>query len=185
MFFITPDYSVAINPKVASSTLARAIIREFCPDEEQAILSASYPEGKGPDNSQWQGLCPKEKQPSKPVVLVVRNPADRFCSAMAQCGLDDVDATIAGLASDVPVLNAAGRPIFVSKNPHFRPQVEKLNGGTAFRMEDLDQAAEYIGLTLPLPVVNEASVPKPVLTEDQAAAVRQHYASDQALYDSL
>jgi hypothetical protein len=86
MYFITPNYSVAFNAKVASSTLSRAIIAAFHPQEENIIQTAAYPEGKGPDTNQVQWLCPKEKEPSKPVVLVVREPVARFRTAMAQVG---------------------------------------------------------------------------------------------------
>ena len=54
-YFITPKYDVAFNPKVGSSTLARAIVRDFYPEVEAKIQNAAYPAGKDPENSQWQG----------------------------------------------------------------------------------------------------------------------------------
>ena len=49
----------------------------------------------------------------------------------------------------------------------------------------LQQAADFIGLTEPLPVRNEAKREKPTLTAAQEAAVRAYYAADQALFDAI
>jgi hypothetical protein len=184
MYFITPNYSVAFNAKVASSTLARAIIAAFHPEQETIIQTAAYPEGKGPDTNQVQWLCPKEREPSKPVVLIVREPVARFRTAMAQAGLADVDAALAALEQDGSV-QFPRRPRPLRQDVHFRHQHEKLHGGTAFRLEDLDEAATFIGLSLPLPTINEASRPKPDLTPEQEARVLAYYAADAAMYASL
>jgi hypothetical protein len=56
-----------------------------------------------------------------------------------------------------------------------------------FRFEDqLDAAAEWLGLSLPLPhedATDEAS--KPTLTAEQESLVREIYAADIALLESL
>jgi hypothetical protein len=56
-----------------------------------------------------------------------------------------------------------------------------------FRFEDqLDAAAEWLGLPTPLPqedATNEAA--KPALTPEQEARVREIYADDIALWESL
>jgi len=49
----------------------------------------------------------------------------------------------------------------------------------------LDVAATFIGLSLPLPTINEARGEKPTLTSEQEARVLAYYAADKALYDSL
>jgi hypothetical protein len=54
-----------------------------------------------------------------------------------------------------------------------------------YRLEDIEVAAQAIGLSLPLPTINEASRPKPELTQDQEARVLAYYAEDKALYDSI
>ena len=183
-YFITPNYSVAFNAKVASSTLARAVISAFHPATEAMIQGAAYPAHLGPDGVRWQGACPKEREPSKPVVLIVREPVARFRTAMAQVGLADVDAALAALEQDGSV-QSPRRPRPLRQDVHFRHQHEKLHGGTAFRLEDLDEAATFIGLSLPLPTINEASRPKPDLTPEQEARVLAYYAADAALYASL
>jgi hypothetical protein len=184
MYFITPNYSVAFNAKVASSTLTRAIIAAFHPEQENIIQTAAYPEGKGPDTNQVQWLCPKEKEPTKPVVLIVREPVARFRTAMAQANLTDVEAALASLEQDSE-FQFPRRRRNLRTDAHFRHQHELLRGGTAYRLEDLDEAATFIGLSLPLPTINEASRPKPDLTPEQEARVLAHYAADAALYASL
>jgi hypothetical protein len=183
-YFITPNHSVAFNAKVASSTLARAIIAAFHPDNEQMIQNAAYPDHLGPDNVRWHSVCPKEREPSKPVVLIVREPVARFRTAMAQVGLTDVDAALTALEQDGSV-QFPRRQRKLREDVHFRHQHELLQGGTAFRLEDLEDAATFIGLSLPLPTINEAGRPKPDLTPEQEARVRAYYAEDVALYASL
>lgn len=184
MYFITPNYSVAFNAKVGSSTLSRAIISAFYPEPENLIQTAYYPEGKGPNNTQVHWLCPKEKEPSKPVVLVVRDPVSRFRTAMAQFGLTDIQAILIALEQDEEIqFSRIKRQL--RKDMHFRHQHELLCGGTAFRLEDLELAATYIGLSLPLPTINEATRPKPDLTQEQESRVLAYYAQDKLLYDGI
>ena len=184
MYFITPNHSVAFNAKAGSSTLSRAIIAAFHPEQENIIQTAAYPEGKGPDTTQVQWLCPKEKEPTKPVVLVVREPVARFRTAMAQANLTDVDAALTSLEQDAEVQFPRRRRT-LRTTVHFRHQHELLQGGTAFPLEDLGDAATFIGLALPLPTINEASRPKPALTPEQEARVLAYYAEDAELYASL
>jgi hypothetical protein len=186
MYYQTPNYSVAHNAKVASSTLSRAIIGAYHPEQESLIQTAAYPQGKGPDNTPVHWLCPSEEEPSKPVVLIVREPVARFRTAMAQTNQADVEAALAALENDGEIqLPRRRRPL--RQDGHFRHQHELLRGGTAFRLEDLDEAAEFIGLPLPLPLpqMNEASRPKPDLTPEQESRVLAYYAADAALYASL
>lgn len=184
MYFLTPNHCVAFNAKCGSSTLARAIIKAYHPEQEHLIQTAAYPAGKGPDSVQAHWLCPKEKTPTKPVVLVVREPVERFRSAMAQTGLEDVDVVLAALERDGEIQFPV-RKRRLREDLHFRHQHDLLCGGTAFRLEDLDAAATFIGLPLPLPTINEARRPKPSLTPEQEQRVLAHYAEDAALYASL
>ena len=184
MYFITPDYSVAFNAKAASSTLSRAIIAAFYPEQENLLQTACYPEGKGPDSVPAHWLCPKESRPSRPVVLIVREPVDRFRTAMAQFGLTDVEAVLDSLENGIEV-PLPRRKRNLRHDMHFHHQHLLLRDGTAFRLENIGAAAELIGLPLPLPVLNEASRPKPDLTPEQEGRVLAYYAADAELYDSL
>lgn len=158
MYFVTPSHSVSCT----SSRIARAIIASFYPAKELLIQNAAYPEGKGPDDAPAVMLCPQEKTPSKPVVLVVNEPVDRVLATMAQRGLPDVDAALNSLPHQHSLATPSAR---------------------VFRDNDLDAAAAYIGLSLPLPRVNER--PKPTLTPEQEARVLAHYAADAALYAAV
>lgn len=104
-YFDTPKYNVALNAKVGSSTLARAIIRQFCPKNDWLISTAAFPAGVDETQRQWHRLCPGTCKPSKPVVLLVRDPVERFLSAMQQVGLKqkDVDDAIDSLVNDTPI----------------------------------------------------------------------------------
>lgn len=185
MYYKTPNFSIAHNPKVASSSISRAIIRDFWPTEEQKIQTAAYPADKGPDTIQVHFLCPKEREATKPVVLIVREPIARFRSAMAQMNLTDADATLMALETKTEV-QMPRRLIVLADNEHFKAQCELAQPSAhVFRLEDLDLAATYIGLTLPLPVINEAVREKPTLTPEQEARVLAYYAQDKVLYDAI
>ena len=56
-----------------------------------------------------------------------------------------------------------------------------------FRFEDgLDAVAEYLGLPVPLPQLDATDeADKPTLTAEQEARVREIYAADIALWESL
>lgn len=180
MYYITPNYSIAVNADAASNTLARSIIAAFYPEQETKIQRAAYPSGKGPDSFLARGLCPTEQKPTKPVVLIVRDPAERFRSALARLGLVDVDAAIDELGR----YDDERRPLRESDHFHHQHLLAKPSA-RVFRLENLDAAATLIGLSLPLPVINEAVRPKPTLTPEQANRVLAHYAIDQAMYDAI
>jgi hypothetical protein len=103
--------------------------------------------------------------PDGPVGLIVRNPIERFRSMIAHRHLD------------------VGEQL---ENPIYGP-LPKGNFVRFFRFEDeLDAAAEWLGLPTPLPQ-EDATDPalKPVLTPEQEARVREIYAADIALWESL
>lgn len=185
MYFITPNYSVGFNAKSGSSTLARAIIAAFHPKQEHTIQTAAYPTDVGPDDAQVQWLCPKEKEASKSVILVVREPVSRFLTAMAQMKLTEVNTVLDSLEQNKES-QLSRRYRKLCDDVHFRHQHQLiLNGGTAFRLEDLDLAATIIGLSLPLPKINMARGEKPVITSEQESRVLSYYSVDKNLYDSL
>ena len=187
-FFITPNYSVALNPKCGSSSLARAIIAAHHPELEAVLQSAAYPPGVTPATArlQLQGMCPGEQVPTKPVMLIVREPVARFRSAMAQYRLTDVDAVLGALPTGANVTIGNGKEVLLQADPHFNFQKNKALGpATLYRMDDLDLAAIALGLSLPLPTINTASGEKPTLTPAQEQQVLAYYAEDVALYSSI
>jgi len=101
-YFDTPNYSVALNAKVASSSMARAIIAQFQPETDFLIRTAAFPPGVTADDRQWHWAVIGSQAPSKPVVLLVREPVARFATACQQVRVHegDDDAAISSLVDD-------------------------------------------------------------------------------------
>lgn len=161
--------------KAGSSTLAYAVIQAHHPD--LASMRVSYPDdGREHNRPGWQGIVPKLED-AEVVLMAVRDPEDRFASAMAQVGLTDVDDTLDRLESE---------GIF---NPHFHKQSDRTGVALtkAYRFpEHLEDLAQEAGLEWPLEQINESPAGvKPELTEEQAERVRSFYAEDVALYDLI
>ena len=186
MYFITPNYSVALIPKSGCSTLSRCVIKSFQPQQETLIQYAAYPEGKGPDTTMWHSYAKKEKLPTKPTLAMIREPVSRFVSAMAQVGLSDVDAALDSLVNGTEV-QGRRRMLRLNRNEHFTPQIRWVHPDTKLYKfpEHLNEAATEIGFSLPLPVINAAVRPKPTLTQTQTEAVEQYYSEDIALFNSI
>lgn len=194
MYFQTPTHKIICIFKGGSSSIARAIIAAFYPEIESVITTphgngngTAYPAGQGPDDKRWQGRVPKAKSDTDlPRLATIRDPVERFRSAMAQFNLSDVDAVLDSLQSGTKI-QMARREASIQRNPHFTTQTSQLEGeNTCYRFPDhLEQFAEAAGLPYPLPTINEATNPKPTLTIEQEAAVRAYYADDVALYDAI
>lgn len=228
-YFDTPNYSVALNAKVASSSLARAIVAQFQPQDDWLIRTAAFPPGETADARQWHWVAKGSRTPTKPVILLVREPISRFVTACQQTRIwrGDIDAAIASLVNDTPfvrtkadditqeqwdsgrlrrkeqeikrialrqTLQAAGRQVRprpdttrLRQNVHFFRQRDYLFGPTTcFQFpRDIAAAAAFIGITTPLPEANKAKRPKPTLTPEQEAAVRDYYADDVSLFNSI
>lgn len=214
MYYTTPNHSVAVNLKVASSSLARAIIKQFCVRADWLIRTAACPAGESVEDRQWHRMCPRSETATKPVVLLVRDPVDRFITACQQIGIgrQQVDAAIDALVNDKPITpsrpsdvtpekwirqrakrlravhgSGRGRPDYLRDEPHFQHQHSLASGPTTcFRFpRDIAAAAAFVGIQSPVPEINKAKREKPTLTPQQAAAVRAYYAADQSLFDAI
>lgn len=162
----------ALNFKAATSSIARAIVSAHYPDiEDNLINNTSYPEGLTVDNSRWHSQLPKTETPDGDVILIVRDPVERFRSACVETGKTPDEA-----------LSEQGQ-----KNNHFWPTSRLLvDGCKLYRFEsDLDAAATSLGLSLPLPNIDGGNGEKPTLTPEQLAQVQAIYADDIALYESI
>jgi hypothetical protein len=186
-YFITPDYSVAFIPKSGCSTLSRAVIQAFQPDDEAMVQNGHYPEGKSPDNSMFQWLVKSENEASKPVIAFIREPMARFLSAMVQFRFTDVDAIVTALEQDQTITGVRGKPMNIKRNPHFKPQYLWMTPtAKLYRFPDhLEEGAVEIGFSLPLPTINSARTEKPVPTPEEEARILSYYADDAALYASI
>jgi hypothetical protein len=186
-YFITNNYSLAFIPKSGCSTLARSVIASFQEDEEQSIQNAHYPDGRGPDSSQWQWLAKTEDSPSKPVLAFIRHPVDRFLSAMVQLGQESIDLVVSSMLAKETLQGPRGRAFKPHINPHFLPQILWVTPtAKLYRFPDhLQEGAEEAGLGWPLPVINSARRPKPMPTQSQADQILYYYEEDLALYESI
>lgn len=187
-YFITQNYSVAFIPKAGCSTFSRAIIKAFQPEEESIIQNSAFPEGRGPDNLHWQWMVKAEDDPSKPVLAFIRHPLQRFLSAMAEFGRTDIDETLHVMRNNLEVKSRVNTKMYIlANNPHFRPQILWMTPTTKlYRFPDhLNEGAQELGLSLPLPKINQAKRPKPTPTAEQEAEILNYYAEDLALYNAI
>lgn len=111
-YYSTPNYSVALNAKVGSSTMARLVIKQFYPEEHRKIVYARFPNAITENQKQWHWMCPGSQIPDKPIVLMVRNPIDRFMTACQQIAIkhEDIDKAIDSLLYDSAFLRTQDKP---------------------------------------------------------------------------
>lgn len=187
-FFDTPNAAVAVNFKVGSATLARAIIAAHHPDINSVLTTphgdgngTAYPVGKSADSIRAHGLCPRIADPKdRPVTLLaVRDPVEKFRSACVESKVVDVDAKLTHLETNG-----------FTRDSHFWLQSRLLEGNTIklYRFpQDLDALAVEAGLSLPLPNIDGGNDPtlKPTLTPEQLARVEAIYGDDTALFASI
>lgn len=169
------DAVYAVNLKAASSAILKAIAETHYPEVVDLIVNkSSYPEGVEPMARRVHGALPHVEDPDGPVVLIVRDPVERFRSA---CGEIRMTADKA-----LDSLESGG---FV--NRHLLPTSRLLrNGVHLYRYEtDLQEAVTALGLEYPLPEFLSTGGEKPDLTPEQLARVQAIYADDIALYNSI
>lgn len=168
---------VAIIGKSGSTAISRAVLHDLMPEKIPNMAGREL--GKGPG---WQGMIPRAENPTNPIIPV-REPVERFRSAMAQMRLtspEQVNETLDRLESGDRI----------TENFHLVPTSRYLIGGSnqLYRFpEHVDALAKAIGLQA-LPKANDGSIanpPKPDLTPEQEARVRAYFAADIALYDSI
>jgi hypothetical protein len=187
-YYDTPQVAVAVNFKVGSATLARAIIAAHHPDINSVMTTphgagngTAYPAGKSADNMRMHSFCPKLADPKdRPVTLLaVRDPVEKFRSACVESKVSDVDAKLTELETNG-----------FTRDVHFWAQSRLLEGNEIklYRFpSDLDALATEAGLSLPLPDIDGGndSGTKPTLTSKQLERVQAIYADDIALYESI
>ena len=150
--------AILLTPRTGSHSLTLAAIAQWWPDTV-VENSAQHPASWIPHQESYEGGT-KEN-----VGVIVRNPVERFRSMISHRKLN-VDAQLE------------------------RPMYGPLPAGPFvkyFRFEDqLNAAAEWLGLQTPLPQEDATSeADKPTLTLEQEARVREIYAADIALWESL
>ena len=183
-YFIAGKRLLAFNAKCGTSALVREIVRTYYPETEAIIQGASYPDGKNADTTQHHQWLPGRMNPDRPVVQVVRDPVERFRSAMFQVGLSDATAVLDELRDERGNVGKGSHGVTLSENIHFLPQSRFTGDITFFPLRRIEDAAAALGLRTPLLRLNE-SQRKPELTADQVDRVRAWYAADVELWDRV
>jgi len=112
-------------------------------------------------------------EPAEGLCCMVRDPVERFRSACARQGVS-VEEGLTRQDSDVHFWSLAHMGLLAEGVTHFRFP------------DQLDACAEWLGLETPVPQTNdEPEADKPTLTPEQEARVREIYAADIALWESL
>jgi hypothetical protein len=197
-YFIAGDKLLAFNAKCCTSSFCRAIIKTHHPEIEEFLQTkVTFPEGVSVETRQLHQHVPSRFNSDRPTALLVREPVSRFRSAIGFLGLSEqVDDVIRIMLEETgeSVQNRHGRMLggqrgFAS-NIHLLRQSRFIKEDdvdiTCFSMPDqIDECAEWLGLPTPLVHVNEASGPKPDLTNDQIDKIKKYYKSDIELWESV
>lgn len=135
---------------------------------------------------QYVHKCNHHEVPFKPVILLVRDPVERFVSAMTHVGLSDVDECLDSLTNGKRVM-LFGKMRRVCEDYHFCKQSSLIFGEThLFKSPcDLRSAADLLGITLDIVHLNKAKRLKPVLNDDQIDRIKEYYKDDVLFYGSI
>jgi len=149
--------AILLTPRSGSHSLAVAAMQTFWPEIE--IAAELHPAASFGMQEYWDGT-------NANVAMIVRNPVERFRSMCAH----KLERTLAEQLTN-PVYSPLPKGAFVR---YFKFETE------------LDAAAEWLGLPTPLPQ-EDATDPalKPTLTPEQEARVREIFAEDIQLWESL
>ena len=73
----------------------------------------------------------------------------------------------------------------IAGNIHFKKQARFSGDITYFKMDQLQECADFLGIKVPLETVNAGRHKKPDLTPEQEDTIRDFYADDMKLWESL
>ncbi len=167
-YFLTPTHAVACNYRAGTTALAKAIVTTFYPDILAGVNDALPEEERFADPHVYKVVCPSTEAPELPVLMLVREPVDRFLSMLSLTG-----QTVESALSDDELM--AGE--------HFGPQ-SAFECDKAFRFPDQIEAfCAEAGLPV-LEVANEGGE-KPDITGAERDLIESRYAADVKLYLSL
>ena len=188
MYFICGEKLLVFNPKCASSTFCWAILRQYYPEIVDDLTNHSqWANGKSARDQSLHRHVPHRATPYRhQVAQIVREPVDRFCSATGFFNLQKrfgVEAVINDLINETHELD--GFRGTVAANIHFKEQCRFSGDITYFRMDQLQECADFLGIEVPLETVNKTKHEKPVLTAEQEDIIRDFYANDVKLWESL
>lgn len=186
MYFETPNYCVPFIGKVASTTTARVIVETFYPEQ---IDYVKYNSGDNwEDTPIWQVACPKTTNPTKPIACLIRNPIDRFKSAIVQSNIQNVDLAISKIRNnELWQFEHLSDAHLLKLNPHFRIQSDWINGYEShlFKFPDhINEFFQFIGITVDIPNLNNSGI-NIQLSQQVTNLVTNYYSEDLTLFNSI
>lgn len=187
MYIDLPNYCVAYNGKAGISSFARAIITKYFPEHEPQVKQLLEENIENHHRHLYFFMVKKVITANKPVVLLVRNPIDRFLSAMNQIHFEDVDAALNALENKSTLkIPVNSKPLYLYQDVHFRKQISYLSHENyLFRFPDhILEAAELLELGY-IMKLNSSRKPKIQLSESQLKRVKDFYKKDLQLFDSI
>jgi hypothetical protein len=176
-YFVAGDRLLGFNAKAGSSSLVREIIRRYYPEHECGLTFDG--------NVRHHGCVSKLPEPDRPVVVVLRDPVDRFLSAMVQTGLDDVSAVLQELQTNAGHVESREGGGLLSEDVHFLPQARFCGEIQWFPIHRIGDAADELGVRRPLRLNASNPEKRPAITKAQAQEVRGFYCQDVALWEKV
>jgi hypothetical protein len=170
--------SFAFAPRSGTSSLAAAALQRFFPDKwENQTNGAAHRALPFSIDDKWRDC-----------VIVVRNPVERFVSLCARTGTPPCTALgrlywVLGAGAKLAIDRADIEHTSVDWLYHYSPLSSRIENCELFPFSRLGDAAACLGLPS-LPHINYMTE-KPLLTHEHEQIVREIYASDIALWESL
>lgn len=187
MYIDLPEYCFAYNAKVGISSFARAIITKYFPEHEPQVKRLLEENIENHHRHFYFNLVKKVTTAYKPVILLVREPVDRFLSAMNFLQMKNVEDALIALEEKSRIkIPSISKPIYLYQDVHFRKQVTYLSyENYLFRFPEHNQeAAKLIGLQ-EIPKLNSSREPKLKIDENQRQRILNFYRKDVQLYDEI
>jgi hypothetical protein len=159
----TNNRRLALVPRSGSHSIVVAWMQHYEPEEYNEWFESGSQ--SHPANFLRQQEVSEPRRAYSALGVVVRNPVARFCSMIAHRNL--------------AIEQQLQLPLY--------PPIQPLSYTHFFRFENqLQECAEWLGIAPPIPVLAESDEDnKPNLTPEQEARVRELFADDIALWESL
>lgn len=179
-FFIGKNFCFPENAKTATNSLCYSIVHNDYPE----LLEGLSDNDK--DNPYlWRSLVPQTETPNKPVVMLFREPVDRFISAASMNhGLYDIEDIIKSLQAESGAWHEGH---LFKRQSDYISRAKALNLDVAiFKFpHQIDDFLHMVGYDS-IPKLNECnSLQKKLLTKSQVDFVNDYYAEDVAFFNQM
>ncbi len=168
---------MAVNPKTGLTSILALIYTKYYDLNHKDYFGNA---------SNYIFLCKHYVVPFKPVILMIRDPIERFMSAMVQVDVSDVDDCVESLIHGKRI-EYKGKMRKVKEDPHFGLQHELIFGEThLFKFkEHYSDILHLLNIKSPMVHLNKAKNEKPKLNQDHIDALESYYAEDMKLFRTL